>query len=218
MNDNFDPYNNNNDSNNDNGNNFINLDKPQDDSAYYQTPPQQNAQQGYGQQNDYSQQYAQYGQNQNQNQYGNNSQYNYSQQYAQYGQNAYAGYSGIPDTKLATASLVIGIISLIAWPFMFVFPPLFVLPIVGLILGIVHKSKHIPEGKGTSTAGIVLSSISLALPVIAIIIIIAMLPQLLEWLKTNSPEQYQQMYEQYHDQLPYLFNCLQLTIRSLFIR
>ena len=218
MNDNFDPYNNNNDSNNDNGNNFINLDKPQDDSAYYQTPPQQNAQQGYGQQNDYSQQYAQYGQNQNQNQYGNNSQYNYSQQYAQYGQNAYAGYSGIPDTKLATASLVIGIISLIAWPFMFVFPPLFVLPIVGLILGIVHKSKHIPEGKGTSTAGIVLSSISLALPVIAIIIIIAMLPQMLEWLKTNSPEQYQQMYEQYHDQLPYLFNCLQLMIRSLFIR
>ena len=218
MNDNFDPYNNNNDSNNDNGNNFINLDKPQDDSAYYQTPPQQNAQQGYGQQNDNTQQYAQYGQNQNQNQYGNNSQYNYSQQYAQYGQNAYAGYSGIPDTKLATASLVIGIISLIAWPFMFVFPPLFVLPIVGLILGIVHKSKHIPEGKGTSTAGIVLSSISLALPVIAIIIIIAMLPQLLEWLKTNSPEQYQQMYEQYHDQLPYLLNCLQLMIRSLFIR
>ncbi len=214
MNDNYDPYNNNN--NNDNSNNFINLDKPQDDndSAYYQTPPQQNAQQGYGQQNDNTQQYAQYGQNQ----YGNNTQYNYSQQYAQYGQNAYAGYNGIPDTKLATASLVIGIISLLVWPFMFVFPPLFVLPIVGLILGIVHKSKHIPEGKGTSTAGIVLSSISLALPIIAIILIIALLPQMLEWLKTNSPEQYQQMYEQYHDQLPYLFNCLQLMIRSLFIR
>lgn len=214
MNDNYDPYNNN--SNNDNSNNFINLDKPQDDndSAYYQTPPQQNAQQGYGQQNDNTQQYAQYGQNQ----YGNNTQYNYSQQYAQYGQNAYAGYNGIPDTKLATASLVIGIISLLVWPFMFVFLPLFALPIVGLILGIVHKSKHIPEGKGTSTAGIVLNSISLGLPIIAIILIIAMLPQMLEWLKTNSPEQYQQMYEQYHDQLPYLFNCLQLMIRSLFIR
>lgn len=214
MNDNYDPYNNNN--NNDNSNNFINLDKPQDDndSAYYQTPPQQNAQQGYGQQNDNTQQYAQYGQNQ----YGNNTQYNYSQQYAQYGQNAYAGYNGIPDTKLATASLVIGIISLLVWPFMFVFLPLFALPIVGLILGIVHKSKHIPEGKGTSTAGIVLNSISLGLPIIAIILIIAMLPQMLEWLKTNSPEQYQQMYEQYHDQLPYLFNCLQLMIRSLFIR
>lgn len=215
MNDNYDPYNNNN-NNNDNSNNFINLDKPQDDndSAYYQTPPQQNAQQGYGQQNDNTQQYAQYGQNQ----YGNNTQYNYSQQYAQYGQNAYAGYNGIPDTKLATASLVIGIISLLVWPFMFVFLPLFALPIVGLILGIVHKSKHIPEGKGTSTAGIVLNSISLGLPIIAIILIIAMLPQMLEWLKTNSPEQYQQMYEQYHDQLPYLFNCLQLMIRSLFIR
>ena len=81
-----------------------------------------------------------------------------------------------------------------------------------------NRQRTIRVLAGALTAGIVLSSISLALPIIAIILIIALLPQMLEWLKTNSPEQYQQMYEQYHDQLPYLFNCLQLMIRSLFIR
>ncbi|MBP3753911.1 MAG: DUF4190 domain-containing protein [Lachnospiraceae bacterium] len=64
------------------------------------------------------------------------------------------------DYEMAVASLVLGIISLIAW-----FIPLFGLPIsiVGLVLGIKSVKS---EKRGMAIAGIVTSSIGLILSVV----------------------------------------------------
>ena len=73
----------------------------------------------------------------------------------------YPGPVQQPASGLATASMVIGIISLVAALGFFWIPVLpQVLAVIGLILGIV--AKHQGNQSGASTAGIVLSGIALA--------------------------------------------------------
>lgn len=132
----------------------------------------------------------------------------------------YTDPNGMPyKTGLATASLVIGILSLVLLFTGFLFiPPLGVLPIVGIVLGGVYKSKHYPVGKGVSTAGIICSSIALALSIlfIALCIFIVMnyMPQVMEILKNQSPDVYQQYYDMFHDTYPEWFN----TAAALFAK
>ena len=123
--------------------------------------------------------------------------------------NPQAGYQPYPrpqSTGMATASLVLGIISICTGILDFVFYPLFLLPIIGIILGIVHKSKHIPAGKGLSTAGIITSVIGLILPILFIVIVIMLMPQMLSYIREVSPEQYQEFYDLYHDDFPQWFD------------
>ena len=187
----------------------------------YQTQPVQQPQQTYQSQPYASQQYQQ-PQQQSQPQFSTAFQQppaafsqGYQQPDARYynGQDPYAGFNTAPDTKLATASLVLGIISVAGWFLGFLFPPLFVCPIVGLILGIVHKNKHIPAGKGTSTAGIILSAIGIVLPILIIVLLVAMMPQLLKYVQETDPETYQQFYDQYGDQLPNWFSVLISSVK-----
>lgn len=131
--------------------------------------------------------YGQNGYNNNQqNPYGNNS-YNNGQQSDPYGQNGYNNnqqnsygqnpyqapdfYSNInrefPDENAgkATASMVLGIISLVACCLPIAGYPV---SIIGLILGI--KSKDSITNGGRAKAGIIMSSIGLGLTVISSII------------------------------------------------
>jgi hypothetical protein len=105
-------------------------------------------------------------------------------------------------TGMATASLVLGIISFVGFFGFYLFPPLFLLPIVGIILGAVYKSKHYPVGKGKSTAGIILSVLSLVISIAIIVAIIANLPAILDWYEVNYPE----LYEEYFGQLEQIYS------------
>lgn len=164
--------------------------------------------------------------NQSQNDYSNPGQ-NYTpynapnQAYNPYGQPTY-GYKP-PSSGMATASMVLGIISIVLWLFMFLFPPLFLMPIIGLILGIVHKAKRLPTGKGTSTAGIVTSAIALALCLIFFILIIALMlngsdfiRSIMQGIKDTSPQQYEQLYEQYYDMFPEWFSGISAMLGAFF--
>ncbi|MDE6746126.1 MAG: DUF4190 domain-containing protein, partial [Oscillospiraceae bacterium] len=120
--------------------------------------------------------------------------YNVPLQNGQYqqGQNPYGmpqgGYAapqgyGVPyqpqqSTGMAVASLVLGIVSICTGLFMFAFPVLFLVPIIGIILGIVFKSKKLSVGKGMSTAGIITSVIGLILPILFVVLIFANMPEL----------------------------------------
>jgi hypothetical protein len=118
----------------------------------------------------------------------------------------FGGVNGEPykyyPTGFATASLVIGIISVVlAMPFA-VLPFMLLLPIVGLILGIVYKTKHYPVGRGLSTAGIVLCSVGIALSLLMLIGIIfigiAGSAYMSEYgSEYYSPEQIQRIIEEY---------------------
>lgn len=90
---------------------------------------------------------------------------------------------------------------------MFAFPFLFLMPIIGIILGIVFKCKRLPVGKGLSTAGIVTSVIGLILPILFIVLILMNMSGLLHYIKTVSPDQYEQLYEMYGDQFPQWFDA-----------
>ena len=141
--------------------------------------------------------------------------YGYNQQNIP--QNGYAapqGY-GVPyqpqqSTGMAVASLVLGIISICTGLFMFSFPFLFLMPIIGIILGIVFKSKKLPVGKGMSTAGIITSVIGLVIPLALLVFVVVMLvtngAELMQYLKQISPEQYEQLYEIYGEQFPQWFS------------
>jgi hypothetical protein len=95
-------------------------------------------------------------------------------------------------TGLATASLVIGIISFVMGLLVFALPiPFGILPIIGIILGCVYKSKHYPVGKGASTAGIILSAVTLVLCIIGYVLILTSLPQMLETLQQTDPQLYE---------------------------
>lgn len=168
----------------------------------------QNVQGGYGQNlNPYNAQQNPY--QQTQNPYQQNGGYTYNQQnIPQQGYMNPQGYQPYPrpqSTGMATASLVLGIISICTGILDFIIYPLFLLPIIGIILGVVHKSKHIPAGRGTSTAGIITSVIGLILPILLIVILIMLMPQMLAYIKEMSPEQYQEFYDLYHDQFPQWF-------------
>ncbi|MDE6762472.1 MAG: hypothetical protein K2J73_02190 [Oscillospiraceae bacterium] len=141
--------------------------------------------------------------------------YGYNQQNIP--QNGYAapqGY-GVPyqpqqSTGMAVASLVLGIISICTGLFMFSFPFLFLMPIIGIILGIVFKSKKLPVGKGMSHAGIITSVIGLVIPLALLVFVVVMLvtngAELMQYLKQISPEQYEQLYEIYGEQFPQWFS------------
>ncbi len=194
--------------------------QPQNYDPYNQQPVQ-------GQQ--YAQNQQQYdlppqnGQN-SQNPYGAQGGYNYNQQNIPQGgyvppqgytANQRYGY-GAPyqpqqSTGMAVASLVLGIISICSGLFMFAFPFLFLMPIIGIILGIVFKCKRLPVGKGLSTAGIITSAVGLAIPIALLAFVVVMLltngAELMQYLKQVSPEQYEQLYEIYGDQFPQWFDA-----------
>lgn len=115
------------------------------------------------------------------------------------------------STGMAVASLVLGILSICTGLFMFNVPFLFLLPIIGIILGIVFKCKKLPVGKGMSTAGIITSAIGLAIPLALLAFVIVMLlthgAELMQYLKEISPDQYEQLYEIYGDQFPQWFDA-----------
>ncbi len=187
----------------------------------YNTPPadpynQQPVQNGYPQQNGQQNPYAQQQYNMPNGQYQQN--YTYNQQnippqgYAQ--PQGYAPY-GMPyqqpqSTGMAVASLVLGILSIVTGLFMFSFPVLFLMPIIGLILGIVYKTKKFSIGKGLSTAGIITSALGLLIPLALLIIVVIMLltngAELMEYIKQTSPEQYEELYELYGEQFPDWFS------------
>lgn len=202
-----------------------------------QEPPQQQFQQPqnydpYNQQPVQGQQYAQSqqqydlppqnGQN-GQNPYGVQGGCNYNQQnipqsgyvppqgyYANQGYGYNAPYQQ-QSTGMAVASLVLGIISICTGLFMFSFPFLFLMPVIGIILGIVFKCKKLPVGKGMSTAGIITSAIGLAIPIALLAFVVVMLltngAELMQYLKQISPDQYEQLYEIYGDQFPQWFDA-----------
>lgn len=134
--------------------------------------------------------------------------------------NMYAAPNGMPyKTGMATASLVLGILSLVLTFSGFIFiPPLGLLPIVGLILGCIYKSKHYPVGKGLSTAGIICSVVALVLSILFLVIVVYVMmnymPQVMEILKNQSPEVYQQYYDMFHDAYPQWFD----TAAALFAK
>lgn len=111
---------------------------------------------------------------------------------------------------MAVASLVLGITSIVAGIFMFVFPVLWLLPIIGIVLGIVFKCKHLPVGKGISTAGIVTSIVGIVAPIILIVIIILNMTSILDYLKENSPDTYEQYYDQFYDDFPEWFDGMKI--------
>jgi hypothetical protein len=120
-----------------------------------------------------------------------NLQYGASQPYA-YGAQPYKYY----PTGLAVASLIFGILSVIACLFL---PYVFFLPILGIILGAVYKSKHYPVGRGMSTAGIVLSIVSIVLCAIFYVIIILNIGTIMEYYRDMAPEYYDQFLAPYEE-------------------
>lgn len=145
--------------------------------------------------------------------------YGYNQQNIP--QNGYSAPQGVPQgygvpyqpqqsTGMAVASFVLGILSICTGLFMFSFPFLFLMPIIGIILGIVFKCKKLPVGKGMSTAGIITSVIGLVIPISLLIFVVVMLltngAKLMQYIKQFSPEQYEQLYEMYSDQFPQWFS------------
>ncbi len=197
--------------------NPFNEDKNNTPNSEYNTPPadpynQQPVQNGYPQQNPYTQQQYNAPNGQYQQNYTYNQQNIPQQGYAQ--PQGYAPY-GMPyqqphSTGMAVASLVLGILSVITGLFMFNFPVLFLLPIIGLILGIVYKTKKLSIGKGLSTAGIITSALGLLIPLALLIFVIVMLltngAELMQYIKQTSPEQYEELYELYGEQFPQWFS------------
>ncbi|MGN0552480.1 MAG: hypothetical protein ACI4I1_03800 [Oscillospiraceae bacterium] len=137
-----------------------------------------------------------------------------------YGGGMYCDANGMPyKTGLATASLVLGIISLVLTFTSLIFiPPLGIIPIIGIILGCVYKGKHQPVGKGASTAGIICSAVSLVLCVLFLVLCVYLvmnyMPEMMDFLKSYSPEMYDEYYDMFHDMYPEWFN----TVAALFSR
>ena len=170
---------------------------------------------GYYNQNSYNQ--NSYNQNgYNQNNYDMNNPNNY--QYNQYGGYQDPYFQRQPSQGMAVGSLVCGIVGLSAGILGWVFPLLFFVPLVGLILGIVFKVKYPGFAKGISTAGIVLNAIGIALPFIFIIVAVASLPEIMDWMQQVDPEAYEELYEEYADELPGMFSAAFAGIKTLFIK
>ena len=225
---------------------YTNAQQPTDPYNQPYTSNQQNTySQPYAnnQQNPYSQPYANQQNTQNNTQSANFDPYKqpgfdpykqpynngYNNGYNPYGQNP-AMVNGAYPTGLAIASLVIGIISILSVLFMFAFPPLFILPIIGIILGAVYKSKHYPVAKGVSTAGIITSAASLVLAVVILIVAVVFIVNLMysddgsgmrtfmQMLKDYSPEVYEEYYKQFYSDFPEWFDGISCVIKNLFIK
>lgn len=181
---------------------------PQQNVNPYNQPYNQTQQQNINPYNQAPQQNMNpYNQPYNQQNYTYNAQ-NIPQQ-GYYAPQGYAAPYQQPSTGMAVASLVLGIVSIVMGILMFALPVLFLVPIIGLILGIVFKCKHLPVGKGLSTAGIITSSLGLLIPIALLIFVVAMLltngAEVMEFIKQYSPEEYEQLYEMYSEQFPQWF-------------
>ena len=200
--------------------------QPQGNPYAQQQPPQGNP---YNQQvnpynqqgNPYNQQGNPYNQQapQGQSPYAMPSQQSpYSQPGAVYGQPAYgAPYQPYQNqsTGMAVASLVLGIISIVFSLLVFTAPFLIIVPIIGLILGIVFKSKHLPVGKGLSTAGIITSVCGIILPILILILVMVLMmnhsldgfmSDMLRQIKATDPELYQEYYDMLGESFPEWFD------------
>lgn len=159
----------------------------------------------------YQQPYQQpYQQNYNYNQQDINQQGYVPPQQNGYGYNQYTPYPQQPSQGMAIASLVIGIISIVFALLTAMVPFLLIVPIIGIILGALHKSKHLPVGKGISTAGIVTSIIGIVLTiliyVLCVILVIFCMEEMIEFIRQTSPEDYEMLYEMYGEMYPEWFN------------
>ena len=189
-------------------------------NPYAQQQPQQGNPYNMPQGNPYNQQGNTYNQQaqQGQSPYAMPSQQTpYNQPGAAYGQPVYgAPYQPYQNqsTGMAVASLVLGIISIVFSLFVFTMPVLIILPIIGLILGIVFKSKHLPVGRGLSTAGIITSACGIILPILILILVMVLMmnhsldgfmSDMLRQIKATDPELYQEYYEMLGDSFPEWF-------------
>ncbi len=159
----------------------------------------------------YQQQYQQpYQQNYNYNQQNINQQGYVPPQQGGYGYQQYTPYPQQPSQGMAIASLVLGIISIVFALFTAMFPFLFLVPIIGIILGALHKGKHLPVGKGISTAGIVTSIIGIILTiliyVLCVILVIYGMEEMIDFIRQTSPEDYEMLYEMYGEMYPEWFD------------
>ncbi|MBQ7980829.1 MAG: DUF4190 domain-containing protein [Oscillospiraceae bacterium] len=163
------------------------------------------------------QQYQQpYQQNYNYNQQNINQQGYVPPQQGGYGYQQYTPYPQQPSQGMAVASLVLGIISIVFSLLTAMLPFLFLVPIIGIILGALHKSKHLPVGKGLSTAGIATSIIGIVLPILVYVACIALvayfanepgfMQEYMDLLKEMSPEDYEMLYEMYGEIYPEWFS------------
>jgi hypothetical protein len=155
----------------------------------------------------------------------NNPQAGYSQQsYSQSPQDGRLPYSGNNNgapyrpyangepyrnypTGLATASLVIGIVSIVFGIIIAIFViPLGILPVIGLILGIVYKTKKYPVKRGVSTAGIICNVIGILLPIITYVLIFTVGMNILQNLDEYlTPEEYEMVQEEMDRQLDEMY-------------
>lgn len=78
-------------------------------------------------------------------------------------------YAPAPPRGLSIASLVIGLVSLLAGAVVLVAPP-----IVGLVLGVVALKRE-PAGRGMALAGIWINAAALALLVLGAVLIVGLL-------------------------------------------
>lgn len=149
--------------------------------------------------------------------------YSQSPNYANYVQNQYGGGAyAIPQRApegMATASLVMGILSIVSFITVYL-PPVFA--ILGIVFGCIHKSKHYPNGNGKATAGIVCSVIGLLFIVGMFALGLSLMNnpeimrQSLEMIKEQDPETYDQLYDMYYDQFPQWFEGIKLFVKGLF--
>jgi hypothetical protein len=102
-------------------------------------------------------------------------------------------------TGMATASMIIGICSVVLFPLLAVFLPLLIAPVIGIVLGIVYKTKHYPLGKTASTAGIILSALSIVLCIALTVYILTNYQEIFQTLKDTDPEMYEQQIEPYRE-------------------
>lgn len=151
--------------------------------------------------------------------------YSQSPNYANYVQNQYGGGAyAIPQRApegMATASLVMGILSIVSFITVYL-PPVFA--ILGIVFGCIHKSKHYPNGNGKATAGIVCSVIGLLFIVGMFALGLSLMNnpeimrQSLEMIKEQDPETYDQLYDMYYDQFPQWFEGIKLALSALFVK
>lgn len=149
--------------------------------------------------------------------------YSQSPNYANYVQNQYGGgVYAVPQKApegMATASLVMGILSIVSFLTVYL-PPIF--GILGIIFGCIHKSKHYPNGNGKSTAGIICSVIGLLLIIGLIAFSVSLvtnpeiMQQYMELIREQDPETYDQLYDIYYDQFPQWFEGIKLFVKGLF--
>ena len=157
------------------------------------------------------QQYQQpYQQNYNYNQQNINQQGYVPPQQEYYGYQPYMPYPQQPSQGMAIASLVLGIVSIVFALFIASFPVLIIVPIIGIILGALHKGKHLPVGKGISTAGIVTSIVAIVLTILiyvgCVLLMIFCMDEMIDFIRQTSPEDYEMLYEMYGEQFPEWFS------------